>query len=83
MDDSSLEGDKPDGNDEAEPLSGWRRSSFCGSNGHCVEVTRLADGHAGVRDSKDPQGPILRFTPEAWGAFLQDIRNTRPTNQKS
>jgi hypothetical protein len=74
MDDSSLEGDKPDGSDEAEPLSGWRRSTFCGSNGHCVEVARLVSGHIGVRDSKTTDGPVLRLTPDVWTAFLADIR---------
>jgi hypothetical protein len=23
-----------------------------------------------VRDSKDPQGPALEFTPEAWSSFV-------------
>jgi hypothetical protein len=30
----------------------WRKSSYSHSNGHCVEVSRLADGSVGVRDSK-------------------------------
>jgi hypothetical protein len=24
----------------------------------------------GIRDSKNPQGPVLRFTPGEWDAFL-------------
>jgi hypothetical protein len=45
------------------------RSSRC-QNGECVEVAGLPDGVIGVRDSKDPSGPVLRFTPGAWLAFL-------------
>ncbi|MDH6138590.1 hypothetical protein P3T35_000567 [Kitasatospora sp. GP30] len=49
----------------------WRKSTHSGSsNGSCVEV---ADGFTGalpVRDSKDPAGPALTFTPDAWSAFL-------------
>lgn len=33
----------------------WRKSSFSGGTGQCVEVTPRA-----VRDSKNPEGPTLR-----------------------
>jgi hypothetical protein len=56
----------------------WRKSSYSHSNGHCVEVSRLADGSVGVRDSKDrSNGPVLRFGPVAWTALLSDVRNRR------
>jgi hypothetical protein len=48
----------------------WRRSSKSGGNGgECVEVRRHGEAIQ-VRDSKDPTGPILRFTREEWAAFL-------------
>ena len=50
----------------------WRKSSHSGSNGHCVEV---ADG-VQVRDSKDPDGPVLSFTPAAWQAFINTLKTT-------
>jgi hypothetical protein len=28
-----------------------------------------------VRDSKDPQGPVLLFTPDEWRAFVGGVRN--------
>jgi hypothetical protein len=48
----------------------WRKSSRSGGNGgECVEVRRHGEG-VQVRDSKDPTGPILRFTRKEWAAFL-------------
>jgi hypothetical protein len=53
----------------------WRRSSYSGVNGDCVEVAALAarDGRA-VRDSKDPCGPMLTFGDAEWSAFLDGAR---------
>ena len=53
----------------------WIKSSLSYAQGSCVEVASLPDGWIGVRDSKDPSGPVLRFTPTAWHAFLGGIRN--------
>ena len=44
-------------------------------HGDCDEAAELPDGQIGVRDSKSPHGPILRFTPEEWNAFTAGIRN--------
>jgi hypothetical protein len=52
----------------------WRKSARSGSNG-CVEVAGLPDGWVAVRDSKHPDGPVLRFTPVEWAAFLAGVRN--------
>jgi len=52
----------------------WFKSSFSGPNGNaCVEIAVLPDGIA-VRDSKDPSGPMLRFTVQEWSAFLAGVR---------
>jgi hypothetical protein len=48
----------------------WVKSSASRSNGACVEVADLPGGRVGVRHSKDPSGPVLRFTPAEWHAFL-------------
>jgi hypothetical protein len=50
----------------------WRKSPLCG-NTNCVEVARQGDLYA-VRDSKDPDGPVLRFTASEWDAFKAGIR---------
>lgn len=69
MDETSIE------DSGGEALGGWRKSSFSMSAGQCVEVARLKDGRIGVRDSKAPSGPVLRFDRESWAAFLRDLRN--------
>ncbi|MEU1071512.1 MULTISPECIES: DUF397 domain-containing protein [unclassified Streptomyces] len=62
--------------EDASTLSGWRKSSYSGSQqGSCVEVN---DGYAGgvpVRDSKDPKGPALVIRPEAWASFVSAVNN--------
>jgi Domain of unknown function (DUF397) len=52
----------------------WAKSSLSFSNGNCVEVTELPGGSVGVRNSRDPRGPVLRFTREEWDAFLGGAR---------
>jgi len=53
----------------------WRRSSRSngGGGGACVEVAELS-GRVAMRDSKDPAGPVLAFTPAEWRAFLDGMR---------
>jgi len=53
----------------------WFKSSLSFCNSNCVEVADLSGGQVGVRDSKDPQGAMLRFTPGEWHAFLGGVRN--------
>ena len=55
--------------------SNWVKSSLSFSNGNCVEVASLADGEIGVRNSRDSAGPVLRFTPDEWHAFIGGVRN--------
>jgi hypothetical protein len=44
----------------ADELPGavWRKSSYSGAVGNCVELSWF-DGQAGVRNSRDPRGPVL------------------------
>ena len=53
----------------------WRKSSFSGNGGNCVEVARNRPGVVAVRDSKDKRGPALGFTSGAWTAFVQAIKH--------
>lgn len=59
-------------------LSGvqWRKSTHSGGEqgSECVEVGFGASRTVPVRDSKDPGGPVLTFTPAAWAEFLAAVR---------
>lgn len=49
----------------------WRKSSASANNGACAEV---ADGPL-VRDSEDPDGPVLAFPAVAWAAFTARLKD--------
>ena len=55
--------------------STWVKSSLSYANGNCVEVSDQPGGAIGVRNSRDREGPVLRFTPDEWQAFLGGVRN--------
>ncbi|MEU8968974.1 DUF397 domain-containing protein [Streptomyces monashensis] len=55
------------------PEEAWYKSSYSGGSGNsCVEIAdlRATRGVVGVRDSKDPSGPALQFTPAGWSSFV-------------
>jgi hypothetical protein len=53
----------------------WVKSRASASNGNCVELASLTGGGVAVRDSKDPHGPVLRYTAEEWAAFLDGAKS--------
>jgi hypothetical protein len=60
--------------DETTVGAQWFKSSYSSPNGNCVELAVLGDG-VGLRDSKDRSGPVLRFTPSEWEAFVSGVRD--------
>jgi Domain of unknown function (DUF397) len=51
----------------------WRKSSFSGNGGDCVEVGDAARVII-VRDTKDRSGPVLRFSPAVWRRFADQVK---------
>jgi hypothetical protein len=51
----------------------WRKSSRSNSASGCVEVAHLTD-YVGVRDSKDPHGPVQLYTPRQWTRLIAGVR---------
>jgi len=70
---STITPDGPQGRPDSD--SHWIKSSLSFANSNCVEVANLPGERVGVRDSKDSEGPVLRFTPDEWHAFLGGVRN--------
>jgi hypothetical protein len=52
----------------------WRKSSYSSQNGACVEVTRNLPGIVAVRDSKNPDGPVLITSRDGWVRFITRLR---------
>jgi hypothetical protein len=56
------------------PVTTFRKSSYSGAaNPNCVEVG-FVTAEVLLRDSKDPDGPVLRFTPDEWKAFVAGVK---------
>jgi hypothetical protein len=53
----------------------WRKASRSCGNGECVEIAPAA-GYVAIRDSKNPEGGMLRCTPGAFRSFLDAIART-------
>lgn len=51
----------------------WRKSSYSGNTGNCVEIA-ITGLVVAVRDSKDPGGAPLAFTPHEWQAFTKKAK---------
>ncbi|WP_236246750.1 DUF397 domain-containing protein [Streptomyces sp. CC210A] len=54
----------------------WIKSSHSGTNGgDCVEIASGVPGLVPVRDSKDPDGPVLAFERASWVSFVGAVRD--------
>jgi hypothetical protein len=57
----------------SSPVLAWRKAQLSVANGQCVEVAPT-EGMIVIRDSKDPSGPVLRYTTAEWQAFLDGAK---------
>jgi len=53
----------------------WFKSSKSDGASNCVETAFATDGTIGVRDSKNPTGPVLEFTAGEWIAFVAGVKS--------
>lgn len=52
----------------------FRKSSFSGNQGDCVEVAPTTDSGRAVRDSKNPTGGTQCYTAAEWSAFIAGVK---------
>jgi Domain of unknown function (DUF397) len=55
----------------------YRKSTYSDPERECVEVATNAPDAVAIRDSKRPEGPILRMPPAAWAAFRAAVADGR------
>ncbi|AQW49125.1 MULTISPECIES: DUF397 domain-containing protein [Bacillati] len=53
---------------------GWHKPWSGGNGGSCVEAMRLKDGRVALRQSTDPDGPALIYTPVEMKRFIQGAK---------
>jgi hypothetical protein len=63
---------------EDEGLSSrvWRKSSYSGASGGCIEVTGNMQGFVAIRDSKNAEGPELTFVMTEWVRFVRQLQGS-------
>jgi hypothetical protein len=52
----------------------WIKAFASSGAGQCVEMRRRDEG-IDLRDSKDPGGPVLHYTPGEFAAWLDGAKN--------
>lgn len=61
--------------DEAERRSlSWLKAQDSTPFGQCVEIAAASGGIA-IRDSKNPDGPVLLYTRDEFATFLHGAQN--------
>lgn len=53
----------------------WIKSRRSNAEGNCVEVAALSGGYVAMRNSRDPDGPALVYTPAEIAAFLAGAKD--------
>ena len=62
--------------DEGWDDAQWRKSTKSGDGaGSCVEVA-FTDDAVAIRDSKNPNGPVLVVSKDAWREFLSAVKDS-------
>ncbi|USQ88964.1 DUF397 domain-containing protein [Streptomyces phaeoluteigriseus] len=54
-------------------VGAFRKSSYSGQQGNCVEVAATTDDGRAVRDSKRQDGPLIAVSGQSWQAFVRQF----------
>ncbi|GAA4417123.1 DUF397 domain-containing protein [Actinokineospora soli] len=57
----------------APRFTAWRKSSRSNGNQACVAIA-LSGAKVGIRDTKNPDGPVLVLPAPAWDALRTGLR---------
>lgn len=52
----------------------WRKSSYSGNNGNCVEVATNLPDLVAIRDSKNSDGSRPLMSAASWRVFVRDLK---------
>ncbi|MCC9741709.1 DUF397 domain-containing protein [Streptomyces sp. MNU89] len=55
------------------PSYDFVKSTYSSGSGECVEVAGNVPGEVAIRDSKTPDGPILRVAAPSWAVFTSGV----------
>jgi len=61
-------------NEQGLSSRAWRKSSYSGASGGCIEVARNLPEFITLRDSKNADGPELSFALAAWVRFMSQLK---------
>jgi hypothetical protein len=53
---------------------GWHKPWSGGNGGSCVEAMKLSDGRVALRQSTDPDGPALIYSPHEIETFIKGAK---------
>lgn len=60
-------------------MTTWRKSRLSTNNGSCVEISEeIEDGHRLIRDSKNPEGGVIRLDASSFAKFLEVAKAVEP-----
>jgi hypothetical protein len=59
-------------------IAPWRKSSYSNTGANCVEVAKTRSGKVAVRDSRNPAGGALSFSPDEWQVFAAKVQAMAP-----
>lgn len=57
------------------PLAQFGPFDTSSNEGSCVEVAKGPEGWRAIRDSKNPDGPVLFYTGKEWDVFAAAVKS--------